>query len=54
MAAVAELYNHHPDIEIHYDEVIVSTNTHEAGGVVTEKDMLLAERIAEIYQKLKR
>ncbi len=38
MAAVAELYNHHPDIEIHYDEVIVSTNTHEAGGVVTEKD----------------
>jgi 4a-hydroxytetrahydrobiopterin dehydratase len=35
---------HHPDIEIHYNRVIVSLSTHDAGGV-TEKDVALAAEI---------
>lgn len=40
----AERANHHPDVEMHYNEVILSLSTHSAGGL-TEKDFDLAEKI---------
>ncbi|MFN3804847.1 MAG: 4a-hydroxytetrahydrobiopterin dehydratase [Pyrobaculum sp.] len=43
--------SHHPDIEIHYDRVTLVATTHDAGNVVTEKDRLLAEEVAKIYQR---
>ena len=44
---VAEKANdagHHPDIEIHYNRVLISLSTHDEGGV-TEKDLALAAEI---------
>lgn len=44
---VAELANtaaHHPDLEIHYNRVVVSLSTHDEGGV-TDKDVVLARDI---------
>ena len=33
VAKIAETQNHHPDIEINYDEVKISITDHEKGGV---------------------
>lgn len=44
LAEAASSAGHHPDIEIHFNRVIVSLSTHDAGGV-TEKDLDLAEAI---------
>jgi 4a-hydroxytetrahydrobiopterin dehydratase len=44
---VADLANaaaHHPDLEIHYNQVVVSLSTHDEGGV-TDKDVALATEI---------
>jgi 4a-hydroxytetrahydrobiopterin dehydratase len=44
---IAELANaagHHPDLEIHYNRVVVSLSTHDAGGV-TQRDLSLAADI---------
>lgn len=40
----AEVLEHHPDIELSYDEVKVKLTTHDAEGL-TRKDFELAERI---------
>jgi len=45
VAELAESENHHPDIEIHYNRVILRWWTHTAGGV-TDRDRQLAERSA--------
>ncbi|MGH9004119.1 MAG: 4a-hydroxytetrahydrobiopterin dehydratase [Acidimicrobiia bacterium] len=37
----AESANHHPDLEIHYNRVVVALSTHSEGGV-TAKDTDLA------------
>jgi 4a-hydroxytetrahydrobiopterin dehydratase len=44
MATLADDNNHHPDIDIRYDQVRVSLSTHDAGGI-TEKDLQMAEQI---------
>jgi 4a-hydroxytetrahydrobiopterin dehydratase len=44
VAEEASSAGHHPDIEIHFNRVIVSLSTHDEGGV-TEKDLALAEAI---------
>jgi 4a-hydroxytetrahydrobiopterin dehydratase len=36
--------NHHPDLDIRYNRVIVRLSTHDQGGV-TEKDLEQARRI---------
>lgn len=49
MAEQASAKGHHPDVEIHFNRVIVSLTTHDEGGI-TEKDVELAreiERVAE-------
>jgi 4a-hydroxytetrahydrobiopterin dehydratase len=47
---VAELANaaaHHPDLEIHYNRVVVSLSTHDEGGV-TDKDVMLSREIDSV------
>jgi 4a-hydroxytetrahydrobiopterin dehydratase len=47
---VAELANaaaHHPDLEVHYNRVVVSLSTHDEGGV-TDKDVVLAREVDSV------
>jgi 4a-hydroxytetrahydrobiopterin dehydratase len=46
IAERAESAGHHPDIEVHFNRVLISLSTHDAGGV-TEKDAALAAEIDE-------
>ena len=50
VAHLAELANHHPDIDIRYTHVTVTLTTHDRGGL-TEKDVALARRIEETRRK---
>jgi len=43
----AETMNHHPDIQISYNEVTLSLTTHSEGGL-TENDFQLAGQIDEL------
>jgi 4a-hydroxytetrahydrobiopterin dehydratase len=44
VALLAEKINHHPDIDIRWNKVMLSLSTHSAGGL-TEKDFALAKEI---------
>lgn len=44
IALIAEPMDHHPDIDIRYNKVILNLSTHSAGGL-TEKDFQLASEI---------
>jgi 4a-hydroxytetrahydrobiopterin dehydratase len=44
VAELAEAANHHPDIDIRYDRVMLALSTHSEGGI-TAKDTDLAARI---------
>jgi len=46
VAHMAELMNHHPDVDIRYSTIRVASTTHDQGGV-TEKDVALARSIEE-------
>jgi 4a-hydroxytetrahydrobiopterin dehydratase len=48
LAACAEKNQHHPDIDIRYDEVTLALTTHDAGGL-TAKDFILAGQCDVIY-----
>jgi 4a-hydroxytetrahydrobiopterin dehydratase len=50
VAHLAELANHHPDIDIRYSNITLTLTTHDEGGV-TEKDIGLARSIEEIRRK---
>jgi pterin-4a-carbinolamine dehydratase len=43
---LAEAASHHPDLTVSWDRVVVSLQTHSAGGV-TDRDLELARRIEE-------
>jgi 4a-hydroxytetrahydrobiopterin dehydratase len=43
----AEATNHHPDVSIHWNEVTLRWRTH-AAGAITEQDVRMAERSAEL------
>jgi 4a-hydroxytetrahydrobiopterin dehydratase len=49
LADRADAAGHHPDIEIHYNRVLISLSTHDAGGV-TEKDVTLAAEIDTVAE----
>lgn len=43
VAAAAELAQHHPDVDIRWNKVMLALSTHDAGGL-TEKDFALARQ----------
>jgi 4a-hydroxytetrahydrobiopterin dehydratase len=50
VAKRAEKLQHHPDIDIRFDQVTLSNTTHDAGGL-TAKDFGLAEQCDEVFSK---
>jgi len=44
VAELAEAANHHPDIEVHWNTVVLRLWTHSAGGI-TDQDLALADQI---------
>lgn len=49
LAEVAIASRHHPDLENHYDRVVVSITSHDAGGV-TRADLALARGIEAVAE----
>jgi len=49
---IAEEMDHHPWWSNVYNKVEIELTTHDAGNTVTEKDLQLARRIDEIYDKM--
>jgi 4a-hydroxytetrahydrobiopterin dehydratase len=47
LAVLAEAADHHPDITIQWNKVILTLSTHSAGGL-TEKDFELARQISTL------
>jgi 4a-hydroxytetrahydrobiopterin dehydratase len=47
VAQAAEQANHHPDITINYNKVVMALTSHDSGGV-TERDIKLAGRINQL------
>ncbi|MER5813527.1 4a-hydroxytetrahydrobiopterin dehydratase [Streptomyces sp. NPDC002033] len=45
IAVVQDELNHHSDLTLGYDTVRLAVHSHDAGGLVTEKDFGLAERV---------
>lgn len=43
LAYVAHAEDHHPDLGVHYDRVVVRYSTHDVGGV-SENDLICAAR----------
>jgi 4a-hydroxytetrahydrobiopterin dehydratase len=50
VALLAEKMDHHPDLQIGYQEVRVVYSTHSAGGV-TERDLEAAHQVERILQE---
>ncbi len=50
VAHLAELADHHPDIDIRYTNVTIALTTHDQGGI-TEKDVALARSIEETRRR---
>ena len=48
---VAEAVNHHPDIDIRYNTVLLKLTSHEAGNTVTSKDFDLAQKINDLEEE---
>jgi 4a-hydroxytetrahydrobiopterin dehydratase len=47
VAKAAEKANHHPDIDIRWNRVVLSLTTHDEGGL-SEKDFELAQKLDRI------
>lgn len=47
VAAVAERANHHPDIDIRYNRVILSLISHDSGGI-TSRDAAMARELDHV------
>ena len=50
IAAKAQKMNHHPDIDIRFDQVTLTLTTQDEGGI-TEKDFSLAKQCDEVFSK---
>lgn len=51
VAMLAEKHNHHPNWSNVWNRVEIRLNTHDAGGVVTEKDRVLARDIEGVWRR---
>ncbi len=47
VADIAEARQHHPDIDIRYNKVTLTSTSHDAGGV-TQRDLDLAAQVEQI------
>ena len=47
VADAAEQANHHPDIDIRYNKVVMALVSHDSGGV-TQRDVRMAGRINQL------
>ncbi len=53
VGGIAETLNHHPDILLHdWNQVTITSLTHDAGDTITSKDHELIEQIDSTFQKL--
>ena len=50
VAQLAEVANHHPDVDIRYSDITLSLVTHDQGGI-TEKDIALARQVETARRK---
>ncbi len=50
IAKRAQKINHHPEIDIHFDQVTLTLATHDEGGI-TEKDFTLARECDEVFSQ---
>jgi 4a-hydroxytetrahydrobiopterin dehydratase len=50
VARKAQKMNHHPDMDIRFDQVTLTLTTHDDGGI-TEKDFSLANQSDELFSK---
>ena len=50
IAKRAQKVNHHPDMEIQFDQVTLTLSTHDEGGI-TEKDFTLARQCDEVFAR---
>lgn len=48
VAMLAEQADHHPNWSNVYNVVTIALTSHDAGNIVTEKDLLLAQRINKV------
>ncbi len=48
---LAEAANHHPDIDIRWNRVMLHLSTHDAGGI-TQRDLDLAAQIDALVSRL--
>jgi len=53
VAHLAEVANHHPDIDIRYSNITLALVTHDEGGI-TEKDVALARAVEEARTRASR
>ncbi|QMV17492.1 4a-hydroxytetrahydrobiopterin dehydratase [Granulicella sp. 5B5] len=51
VAAVAETAGHHPDIDIRYNKVRLALVTHDAGNVITQKDLDVARKLSALLDE---
>ena len=51
VAEEAEKLDHHPEWTNVYNRVTISLSTHDAGGMVTDLDIVLARAISEAAKK---
>ncbi|MEO8725416.1 MAG: 4a-hydroxytetrahydrobiopterin dehydratase [Acidobacteriaceae bacterium] len=47
IAELAEAANHHPDLDIRYNKVLIALSSHDAAGVTT-RDIELAQKISAL------
>jgi 4a-hydroxytetrahydrobiopterin dehydratase len=50
IARKAQKSNHHPDIDIRFNQVTLKLATHDEGGI-TQKDFSLARQCDEVFSK---
>ena len=48
VAWIAHRADHHPDLSVHYNRVVVSYSTHDAGGI-TRNDLVCAARVERLF-----
>lgn len=48
LSQICETENHHPEIIWIYNKITLKLSTHDAGDIITEKDIKLSELIDEV------